>query len=445
MPSSLQAIQTQRSSRVQSGRRWRRYDWDTTPGKLMVAQIVLVLVALLGGGVGAYAAAGQASTIQVIGGHLESLNADVITLYRSLADADATAAAGFLSGGVEPDEIRIRYTRDLVSATTNLARASTEAGGELVTTRRIADITAQLPVYTGLVERARANNRQGRPVGVSYLRHASDLMQDSILPEAAELQRRQAAQLDAAYQRARSVVVAVLAIGGMGLAGLTWLQVFLFHRTQRVLNIGLAVATAALIFAMAWWVIVGSTSASSLATARGHSRSLSDALGPAQIAALQARAVESLELVTRDAGPTEPDFDARMQILERDKGTGGALGAARQFTTDQQGKSLVQAAIDAAGGYAAAHREVRRLDDTGDYIKAVNAAINTRQPSAATAFDRLDSALTAAVAHERAAFQRDIGHAEGWLTGLPIGTGSLAFVTATGVAVGVQRRLEEYR
>jgi hypothetical protein len=223
------------------------------------------------------------------------------------------------------------------------------------------------------------------------------------------------------------------------------LQVFLFHRTQRVLNIGLAVATAALIFAMAWWVIVGSTSASSLATARGHSRSLSVALGPAQIAALQARAVESLELVTRDAGPTEPDFDAQMQILERDKGTGGALGAARKFTTDQQGKSLVQAAIDAAGGYAAAHREVRRLDDTGDYIKAVNAAINTRQPSAATAFDRLDSALTAAVAHERAAFQRDIGHAEGWLTGLPIGTGSLAFVAAMGVAVGVQRRLEEYR
>lgn len=445
MPSSLQTIQTQRPSRARSIGRWRRYDWDTTPGKLMVVQIALVLGTLFAGSAGVYAAVGQANTIWDIGEHLESLNADVITLYRSLADADATAAAGFLSGGVEPAEIQTRYTRDLASATTNLAQASTEAGGELVTTRRIAEITAQLPVYTGLVERARANNRQGMPVGVSYLGHASELMQNSILPEAAELQRRQAAQLDTAYQRASSVLVVVLAIGGMSLAGLLWLQVFLFHRTQRVFNIGLAVASMALIFVMVWWIVVGSTSASSLATARGHSRSLSDALGPAQIAALQARAVESLELVTRDAGPTEPDFEARMQILARDNGAGGALGAARQLTTDQPGKALVQAAINDADDYAAAHREVRRLDDTGDYIKAVNAAINTHQPSAATAFDRLDSALTAAVAHEREAFQHDISQAQGWLTGLPIGTGGLALVTAMGVAAGVRRRLEEYQ
>ena len=150
-------------------------------------------------------------------------------------------------------------------------------------------------------------------------------------------------------------------------------------------------------------------------------------------------------MVTRNAGPSEPDFAARMQILERDNGAGGALGAARQFTTDQPGKALVQAAIDDAGDYAAAHQEVRRLDDTGDYIKAVDAAVNIHQPSAATAFDRLDSALTTAVAHERQVFQREIDHAQGWLTGLPIGTGGLALATAMGVVVGVRRRLEEYR
>jgi hypothetical protein len=443
--SSLRTFETEPAPRAQVVGRWRRYGWDTTPGRLVVAQLVLVLGTLFAGGVGVYASVGQANTIRDIGGHLESLDADVITLYRSLADADATAAAGFLSGGVEPEEIRARYVRDLVSATTNLAHAGTEAGGELVTARRIANITAQLPVYTGLVERARANNRQGMPVGVAYLRRASELMQNSVLPEAAELQRRQAAQLDAAYQRVGSVLIGVLAIGGVSLGGLIWLQVFLFHRTQRVFNIGVALASVAVILGMVWWVIVGSTSASSLTNARGHSRSLSDALGPAHIAALQARAVESLELVTRDAGPTEPDFDARIQILERDNGSGGALGAARQLTTDPSGKALVRAAINDAGDYAAAHREVRRLDDTGDYSKAVNVAINTHQPSAATAFDRLDSALTAAVAHEREAFQRDIGQARGWLTGLPMGTGALALVAGIGVTVGVRRRLEEYR
>jgi hypothetical protein len=44
----------------------------------------------------------------------------------------------------------------------------------LVTGKRIADITTELPIYTGLVERARVNNRQGLVVGVAYLRRASD-------------------------------------------------------------------------------------------------------------------------------------------------------------------------------------------------------------------------------------------------------------------------------
>jgi hypothetical protein len=315
----------------------------------------------------------------------------------------------------------------------------------LVTAKRIADITAQLPVYTGLVERARANNRQGLPVGAAYLGRASELMQSSMLPEAAELQRRQAAQLNYAYQRAGSGQFVALAAGGASLGGLIWTQVFLFQRTHRVCNIGLIAASGALLIGLVWWTVVGLASTNSLQGALRHSRSVSDALGPAQIAALQARAAESLELVTRTGGALEPDFEARMQRLARNDGAGGALGAARQFATDQKGNALVQAAIDDARGYAMAHREVRRLDDGGDYSGAVRAAVNTHQPSAATAFDRLDSALNTAVDHERKLFDSDIRRAQGWLTGLPIGTGGLALGAAVGVAWGVRQRLKEYQ
>ncbi|MDQ4032543.1 MAG: hypothetical protein M3332_09850, partial [Actinomycetota bacterium] len=375
--SSLQTIETRRASTAEVTRRWRRYDWDTTPGKLMAAQIVLLLGVMLAGSVGAYAALVRVNTIDDIAGHLEPLNANVTTLYRSLADADATVAAGYLSGGVEPSAVRARYDQDVLAAAASLAQAGTQASGELVTAKRIADITAQLPVYTGLVERARANNRQGLPVGVAYLGRASELMQSSMLPEAAELQRRQAAQLNYAYQRAGSVQFVALAAGGVSLGGLIWAQVFLFQRTHRVFNIGLIAASGALLIGLVWWTVVGLASANSLQGALRHSRSVSDALGPAQIAALQARAAESLELVTRTGGSFEPDFEARMQRLARNDGAGGALGAARQFASDQTGNILVQAAIDDARGYAMAHREVRRLDDDGDYSGAVRAAVNT--------------------------------------------------------------------
>ncbi|MGH3776352.1 MAG: hypothetical protein ACRDRR_11575 [Pseudonocardiaceae bacterium] len=419
-------------------------DWDTTPGKLRLARLVLVIGIVLAGVVGVVTASNRVDTTRDIAERLEPLNANVITLYQSLADADATVAAGFLSGGVEPSEMRARYDRDILTATASLAQAGTQTGEEPVTAKRIADITGQLPVYTGLVERARVNNRQGMAVGVTYLRNASELMREVILPAAAELQRRQASRLDDAYQRAGAVPVVALAACGASLAGLIWVQVFLCRRTQRVLNIGLVLASGAVLAGLVWWTAAGMASAGSLARSLEHSRSVSDALAPAQIAALQARAVESLGLITRD-GASEPDFDARMQVLARNGGAGGALGAAMQFASDREGRALMQAAIDDAGGYVAAHKEVRRLDDVGEYAKAVGAAVNTDQTSAAAAFDRLAAALQAAVDYERRAFGTDIDRARDWLTGLPTGIGTLALIAAVGVALGVRQRLEEYR
>jgi hypothetical protein len=443
--SSLQTVESKQMPPVQVVGRGSRYDWDTTPGRLRVAVIILVFGVLLAGGVGVYTALARMSAIGAIAGNLEPLNATVTTLYRSLADADATVAAGFLSGGVEPSELRTRYGGDLVAAADSLAKAGTQAEGEMVTATLIDDITIQLPMYSGLVERARVNNRQGLPVGVAYLRRASELMQNSILPEAAELQQRQATRLRVAYQQAGSLALVALAAAGATLAGLIWAQVFLFNRTHRVFNIGLVAATGAVIAGLVWWTVVGVASANSLARAFGHSRSVSDALGPAQIAALQARAFESLELVDRNGEAIEPDFVARMQRLARDDGTGGALGAAKQFATDQTGSALVAAAVDGTREYARAHQEVRRLDNAGDYTKAVDIAVNTHQTSAAAAFDRLTATLNTAIKHERGAFGTDMDHARGWLTGLPIGIGGLALGAAVGVVLGVRQRLEEYR
>jgi hypothetical protein len=419
--------------------------WETTPGKLRLARIVLVLAVLLSGSIGVYAANARVDTIRGIAEHLEPLNTNVTTLYQSLADADATVAAGFLSGGVEPREVRTRYDHDVAAATASLAQASTQADGELVTTNRIADITSQLPIYTGLVERARANNRQGLAVGVAYLRRASELMQNSILPAAAELQRQQAARLDDAYQRAEAVQVVALAADGVSLAGLIWAQVFLFQRTHRVVNVGLVAASGAVIAGLLWWTAAEAASADPLTSSHRHSQAVSDALGPAQIAALQARAVESLGLVARTVVATEPDFDARMQRLARNNGAGGALGAARRFVTDQEGRALVEAAVREALGYTSAHKQVRELDDRGEYTKAVEAAVNTHKAGAATAFDRLSLAMKTAVDHERKAFGSDIDRAQSRLTGLPTGTGALALVAAVGVVLGIRHRLEEYR
>jgi len=420
-------------------------DWDTTPGRIRVTMVVLVLGVLLSGGIGAYAADARAEAARDIEERIEPLNADVTTLYQSLAAADATVTSGFLSGTLEPSDVRARYDGQIADATARLAQAGAQADADRVTADRIADIAAQLPVYTGLIERARANNRQGYPLGLAYLRSASELMQSSILPEALELQRTQADKLDDAYPRAEAVPVVALAACAVSLAGLVWAQLFLFRRTHRVFNIGLVAATGTVLVGLLWWTVTGVQSAGYLQESSGHSQPVSDALGPAQIAALQARATESLTLVARDGGATENDFDAQMLLLARDEGAGGALGAARRLATDQEGRALVETAIGEAVGYREAHEEVRQLDADGEYGRAVAAALRPDPASGLTTFDRLESALTDAVEYEREEFQSDIDRAQGWLTGLAVGIGALALAAAVGVVLGVRSRLEEYR
>ncbi|MGH3832782.1 MAG: hypothetical protein ACRDRS_20475 [Pseudonocardiaceae bacterium] len=439
MSSRQQVVEPSPTPSFQVFARIRRSDWDTTPGWLRVAQLLLVLGILLAGGVAAYDTNARVNTTGEIAGRLEPLNGTVSTLYRSLADADATVAKEYLSVGVQPEETLTLYRDDVHTAATNLALAGTQAGTEPTTAQLIADITSQLPEYTGLVERARANNRQNFAVGASYLRSASDLMQNTILPETAELQHRQAARLGDSYQQAGSVPFVALAFCLLSLAGLGWAQVFVFRRTHRVFNVGLVLASVAVLTGLLWWTVAGVASARSLTRALGHSRSVSEALAPAQIDALNARALESLELVDRDAPSLETDFDNRIRLLA---GTNGALGTAERFATDQKGKALVQAAAEAARGYATAHVGVKRLDSDGKYPEAVDAAVHT---TAAMAFDRLSKTLHAAVDYENGASKTDIERAQDRLVGLPIGTVVLTLVAVAAVTWGVQQRLEEFR
>jgi hypothetical protein len=415
--------------------RVRRFDWDTTPGKLRTARILLMIGVLLAGTAGVYSANARADTMRDIAEHLEPLNAQMTTLYRSLADADTTVAVGFLSGQAEPREIRARYDNDIDLAASSLVQAGNPAD------LQITYVSKQLPVYTGLVERARANNREGLAVGVAYLRLASGLMQDQLLPRAAEQQRRQASRLDDAYQRAGSVPVVALVVSGVSLAGLILTQIFLFRRTHRVVNVGLVAASAAVLVGLLWWTAAGATSTGVLTSSHRHSRSLSQALGPAQLSALRARSAESLGLA-HTGTTTELDFDTRMQRLTHH---GDALDAARELVTDQTGRDLVQEAVKKAWGYYSAHRKVRQLDDNAQYARAIQAAVGTQETSSATAFDQLDKALIGAVEHERGAFGSDIHHAQHLLTGLPAATGALALAAVAGVVWGVRQRLEEYR
>ena len=94
------------------------------------------------------------------------------------------------------------------------ARSPQPATGRSAAPRRT--LATQLPVYTGLVEAARANNRQGFPVGAAYLRRASDLMRTTLLNAAEDVYTVEAHRTNADYKtgtaNGRLTALAIVAV-----------------------------------------------------------------------------------------------------------------------------------------------------------------------------------------------------------------------------------------
>ena len=119
--------------------------------------------------------------------------------------------------------------------------------------------------------------------------------------------------------------------------------------------------------------------------------------------------------------------------------------AGRELAANQCVAGRVAALRDAATAWSAAHRDVRRLDDGGQYPQAVASVVGHGPNTSGGAFDALDAALAGAIGEERAAFAVDVGAAEGALVALPWISAVLALVAAGAVIVGIGRRVGEYR
>ncbi len=95
-----------------------------TPGRLTATLAVLVTLGLVAGMVAMVGVRQRTGLIDGVTAHSGQLSVAAQKLYRSLSDADATAASAFLSNGLEPAALRQRYQGDIADATAALAVVS---------------------------------------------------------------------------------------------------------------------------------------------------------------------------------------------------------------------------------------------------------------------------------------------------------------------------------
>jgi len=416
-----------------------------TPGRLRLLLVGLVLLSLVWGAVAAWVVSQRASGANDVVGTSEPLSLDGQQIYRALSAADATEATAFLAGGLEPLAARRHYLADIAQAASHLESA-TAAAGHSPAARNLATLSADLPVYAGEVETARADNRLGLPLGAAYLREASGLMRGTLLPAAREVSGQADRQLSAASGQATGLPLALVLLAVAVVTGyvLFRAQRWLFRRTNRVLNPGLVVASVAAVVSLLWLAVALVVARADLLQARAQGSAPVAALAQADIAALRAHADESLTLI--DAGGDD-SFQADFLAVQHQLGPGPGtlLTAAVTAARGSPGADAAASAAITAIAWYPAHRTVRFLDDNGKHIQAIHLVTTPGPDHSGTLFTRLDGLLTRAIATDQAVFKANAAAGAGAFTGLEAGVIVLALIMAAGCARGLGTRLAEYR
>lgn len=419
---------------------WLRERATNTPGRLSLIAVLVIAGAVAFGAIATAAEHARAQAAQAARAQTEPLVLDAATLYTALSDASATVTSTFLQGGLEPRARRAQYLRDLRVASGSLTNLTRGVSGSPAASQAVGAITAQLPVYSGLIEDARANNRQGLPVGAAYLRAASAVLTGSILADADRLYTLEAGRLKNDYASGTSTApfVVLIAVAALGLVLLVIAQRSLSRISRRTLNILVVLGTVVLAGASIWAVVALTSEQSSLQAARRDSDAV-EVLSASRVLLSRAQTDQSLTLVNRGSDETDPqDFTAVMRALSPAHGLLHEVAAARLRAGLGEGGRIGPE----FAAYSALTGRIAQLESAGRIGQAITLASSPQAAAIAEAPNRMLVNQTAA-AQQR--FARNAANATGSLSGLTVVLPMLTVLAAVLVLLGLRQRLEEYR
>lgn len=413
----------------------------STPAKLIALGVVLSVLLVVSGVVSADMVSSRKATHDRLLSTTEPLADAAQDLYSALSVADAAAVTAFISGGIEPEAVRDRYVQAIGETSNQLVIAA--AGlteGDENGARDVTAIARMVPVYTGLIETARVNNRVGNPVGAAYLSEASHLMQSSLLPTAQNLYTQGVDDVESTQHAAVAPPWQAIGLLLVAVAALVAAHVLVSRKTRRTFNPGLLLAIAATGLSLCWLLIAGLISSSATQRAIEQGARPLASLTESRILAQQSRTAETLLLARRDAtGVYDGAFGdtmARLGQLLDGYSRGGIVEVAAE---------PVARADAAHEAWINAHARTVAALERGDYLAAAVLATGPGPDESTAQFAALDRALDEGIDETRAELRDNEFRASRTLSGLEPVLWILLGLSLICVWVGLIPRLREYR
>lgn len=400
----------------------------TTPGKMTTMVVLLSVIITSAGWSMSTMAAERRASFDTLINNTEPVNYVAQSLYANLSAADTAASSSFVLVGDASSQSRSDYARSYQRAGKAIAQAATGFNTGDPELALLENLSQKLPVYTGLVETAWANNQQGNPVGVAYMSEASTLMREDLLPAASQLNvltgqnvdKQQKALTEPLWVPLTGLVVALIAL----LMGQIWLAGI----TNRRLNRGMLCASVLMVVATLWG---GTANAITWRTGSlGYERAAAplNALTDARVMAQQARTQEMLALVWR-------------QSLEDSTNTFEAAAHSVEKTLAGFSGPTADAARVALGRWVDAHNHIIAALDAGDYERAQRLALQTNEESS---YPKLDSTLATLIDATRGTMRSYINQGIAASTFVSTMVLILSLLSVFCLWLGIRPRLQEY-
>jgi hypothetical protein len=431
----------------QAGRAARRRG-VTTPATLQAVLTALILLSLAWGAFGGWVASVHSSAASAMASVDEPLSLDAQQLYQSIADADVTATTMFLASS-QPSLSSLQvYQGDIATASARLSTLRAAGGQNQLASAALASLSADLPLYTGYVAEARSAYALGYPLtGGSFVQVASEEAHLDLLPAAKTVFDQENDVLAAASGQATGLPLVIAAVLLAIVTGVVLFraQRWLTRRTNRVLNVGLALASALLVVSAVWLVAGFLGGRSDLEAGIGHGSQPAKQLAQASIDVQRIRGDAVLNVISRSG---DTSFQSDFAAVSGQVGPGrlsllGAAAAAESSGT--AAASLVAAAEREATAWYAANADVYRLGATAQYAQERAQVIGTGANSSAAGYDALEPDLTQAITDDQSAFRTAVSAGSAALNPLEPVVIVAALLRALACWQGLRRRLAEYR